>query len=56
MKSNGEEAVPKLRTDIEFFPTSYQGTRALLVKDSLGLIQEPIVLKGEILELNKKLC
>lgn len=50
MKPNSEESVPRLRTDIEFLPASYQGTRALLVKDSLGLIQKPIVLKGEILE------
>ncbi|UCC38236.1 MAG: AmmeMemoRadiSam system protein B [Candidatus Aminicenantes bacterium] len=42
-----EESVPKLRKDIELLPTYYQGERGVLVRDPLGLIKEPIFLKGE---------
>lgn len=45
-----EESIPKLRTDIEFIPVSYQGERAIFVKDSLGLIEKPVLLKGEVVE------
>lgn len=44
-----EEWVPRLRKDIEMVPTSYEGQRALLVRESLGLIREPFLLHGEIL-------
>lgn len=43
--------VPRLRTDLEVIPTSYQGKRALLIRDSLGLIRQPVVLQGEALSL-----
>jgi len=45
-----EEIIPQLRTDIDFIPTQYQGQNALIVKDSLGLIQKPLLLQGEILD------
>lgn len=45
-----EVSVPKLRTDIEIVPTQYRGDRAVLVKDSLGIIKNPVLLRGEILE------
>lgn len=34
---------------MEVFPTSYQGQRALVVKDALGLIKDPVVLQGPVL-------
>lgn len=39
--------IPRLRSDIEFVPTVHEGERAVLVRDSLGLIPEPILLQGE---------
>ena len=44
-----ENWIPKLRTDIEIFSTYYQGQRALVVKDALGLIRDPVLLQGQIL-------
>ncbi|MFC2170008.1 AmmeMemoRadiSam system protein B [Acidobacteriota bacterium] len=44
-----EGSVPELRTDIDLIPSVHQGERVLLVKDSLGLIREPILLHGEAL-------
>lgn len=38
---------PKIRPDIEIIPTQYQGENVFLVRDSLGLITDPIVLKGQ---------
>jgi AmmeMemoRadiSam system protein B len=46
-----KEWMPKLRRDIDIIPTFYDGKRALLVKDSLGLIKEPFLIHGEILSL-----
>lgn len=37
---------PRLRTDIEVIPTSYQGKTVFVVRDSLGLIPEPVMLQG----------
>ncbi|NOR13130.1 MAG: hypothetical protein GQ545_07745, partial [Candidatus Aminicenantes bacterium] len=45
-----ETRIPKLRTDIEIFSTYYQGQKALVVKDVLGLIKDPVVLQGQILD------
>lgn len=47
MKSN----LPKLRDDLELIPTSYQGQKAVIVRDTLGLIRNPIVLQGDALNL-----
>ena len=46
-----KDMVPKLRIDLEIIPTSYQGHRAFVVKDTLGLINQPVLLYGDILEL-----
>lgn len=46
-----DEYIPRLRTDIEVIPTYYQGEKAFLVKDNLGLIEQPLLLRGEGLEL-----
>ena len=43
------EPVPKLRTDIEVIPTQYQGQKAFVIRDALGLIPEPVLLQGEAL-------
>jgi len=46
-----KDTVPKLRIDLEIIPTSYEGQKAFIVKDSLGLIDKPVLLHGGILEL-----
>ena len=48
--SENHESIPRLRNDIELLPASAQGSRAVIVRDSLGLIPKPIVLQGAILE------
>lgn len=40
-----------MRMDLEIVPTSYQGEKALLVRDFLGLIRNPVLLQGEVLGL-----
>jgi AmmeMemoRadiSam system protein B len=40
------EPIPRLRRDIEIIPTSYQGEQSLMVKDTLGLIPEPVLLQA----------
>ena len=42
---------PKLRDDLEFTPTTYEGRQAVIVRDVLGLIGDPIVIQGEALNL-----
>lgn len=46
-----DNSIPQLRTDLEMMPTSYQGGRALMVRDSLGLIPDPVILQGDALNL-----
>ncbi len=46
-----EESVPRIREDLEVVATSYQGQKALLVRDSLGLIREPVILQGDALNI-----
>ncbi len=46
-----EKDIPRLRTDIDIIPTRYQGKQALLVKDSLGLIKDPVILQGVALQV-----
>jgi len=46
-----EMDIPKLRADIDVIPTRYRGENALLVKDSLGLIKDPILLRGAALQV-----
>jgi len=46
-----EKDIPRLRTDIDIIPTRYQGESALLIKDSLGLIKDPVILQGAALQV-----
>jgi AmmeMemoRadiSam system protein B len=48
---NMEESVPPIREDLEVTATSYQGEKALLVRDFLGLIRDPVVLQGDVLNI-----
>lgn len=43
--------VPRLRTDIEIIPTFYQGEKVFLIKDLLGLIPQPVLLRGAALQV-----
>lgn len=45
-----EETIPSLRNDIEVIPTVHDGQRAIFIRDSLGLIEEPLILFGDILQ------
>ncbi len=46
-----DSPVPRLRTDLEVIPTSYRGEKALLVRDHLGLIRDPVILQGDAMSL-----
>jgi AmmeMemoRadiSam system protein B len=46
-----ERPVPPPRHDLEIIPTSYGGRHALLVRDHLGIIQDPVLLQGELIDL-----
>ena len=46
-----EEPVPRMRQDLEVIPTSYQGEKAVLVRDYLGLIRDPVILQGGALQI-----
>jgi MEMO1 family protein len=46
-----EEPIPQVREDLEVIPTSYQGEKALLVRDFLGLIRDPVILQGDALQI-----
>jgi len=46
-----EENPPRLRADLDIVPTSYRGEKVFLVKDLLGLIPQPILLRGEALQI-----
>lgn len=43
--------VPRLRADLDIIPTSYEGERVWLVKDTLGLIPQPVLLRGEAIRI-----
>ncbi len=45
-----EKEIPRLRTDIDIIPTVYRGEKVFLVKDSLGIIPDPVLLRGEALQ------
>ena len=38
---------PSLRTDLDVIPTQYKGERVFVVRDSLGLITQPVVLRRD---------
>lgn len=44
-----EEKLPRLREDLEYLWTVYQGKEALVVKDPVGLVKKPLVIYGETL-------
>jgi len=44
-------SAPKIRPDIHLFPTMHEGQRAFIVNDTIGLIKEPILLKGMALDV-----
>ena len=46
---NNQEPVPQVREDLEITPTSYRGEKAVLIRDFLGLIRDPVILQGEAL-------
>jgi AmmeMemoRadiSam system protein B len=46
-----EKMIPSLRKDIDIIPTMYQGEKVFLVKDFLGLIPQPLLLRGEALQV-----
>ncbi|HUU38789.1 MAG TPA: AmmeMemoRadiSam system protein B [Candidatus Desulfaltia sp.] len=46
-----EESIPRVREDLEVIATSYQGGKALLVRDFLGLIRDPVILQGDVLDI-----
>jgi hypothetical protein len=46
-----EKDIPRLRNDIDIFPTTYQGEKAVLVKDPIGLFKNTVVLRGEALQI-----
>ena len=46
-----EKKIPCLRKDIDIIPTKYQGENVFLVKDLLGLIPQPVLLRGEALQI-----
>ncbi|HEX9901462.1 MAG TPA: AmmeMemoRadiSam system protein B [Acidobacteriota bacterium] len=51
MSEQKEARLPRLRLDLEYIPISYQGRRALLIRDPLDIIKEPVLLQGEAVEL-----
>ena len=48
---NMRDPVPRLRQDLEVIPTSYQGEKAFVVRDYLGLIRDPVILQGDALDI-----
>ncbi|MGB7296983.1 MAG: AmmeMemoRadiSam system protein B [Candidatus Aminicenantales bacterium] len=46
-----EEPVPPIREDLEVVATSYRGEKALLVRDFLGLLRDPVILQGDVLDI-----
>ncbi len=44
-----DSPVPKIRDDLEVISTSYQGKKAIVVRDFLGLIPSPILLQEDAL-------
>jgi hypothetical protein len=46
-----EGPIPPIRDDLEVISTSYQGEKALLVRDFLGLVRDPVILQGDVLNI-----
>ncbi len=45
-----EKKAPRLRTDIDIIPASYQGEKVFFVKDLLGLVPQSLLLRSEALK------
>ncbi len=43
--------IPRLRKDLEIIPTVYQGEKAFVIRDHLGLIERPLVFQGQAISL-----
>jgi len=48
---NMGDPVPRLRQDLEVISTSYQGEKAVVVRDYLGLVRNPVILQGDALDI-----
>ena len=46
-----KEKTPRLRSDLDIVSTSYGGEKVFVVKDMLGLIPQPIMLRGEAIQV-----
>jgi hypothetical protein len=46
-----ESQIPRMRMDLEIIPTFYHGEKALMVRDFLGLIRDPVILQGDTLSV-----
>jgi AmmeMemoRadiSam system protein B len=42
-----DDLIPRIRRDLEIIPVSFQGAEAHVLRDGLGLIEEPVVIQGE---------
>jgi AmmeMemoRadiSam system protein B len=49
--NSSEKTIPRLRADLDIIPSSYQGEKVFLVKDFLGLIPQPVLLRGLALQV-----
>lgn len=45
--SRSDQAIPNPRPDLDLIPVTYQGRRALVIKDPLGLMRDPVLLAGD---------
>jgi AmmeMemoRadiSam system protein B len=48
---NKEDPIPPLREDLELLPTSHRGERVVVVRDFLGLVRDPVILRGDALQI-----
>jgi AmmeMemoRadiSam system protein B len=51
VEMNKEEPIPPVREDLEVIPTSHKGEKAVLVRDFLGLVRDPVILQGDTLHV-----
>lgn len=50
-RETADAPIPKMRTDLEIVPTTYQGQPGYIVRDLQGFIQKPLLLQGDALNL-----
>jgi len=46
-----DSRIPRLRPDLDIIPTSYQGEKVFVIKDFLGLIPQPVLIRGEAIKV-----